>query len=668
MFGLLLAAALTINDIATIPTISSPVISADGKRIVYVVMRANMERSVYDSDLWLVAADGSNDLQLTRTNGTNNHPRWSPDGSRIAFISDRESGRNAIWIIRANGGEAERLTNERGGINDFEFSPDGKTIAFTMRDGPPSEKQDFHVVGTETRPSHLYLIDIESRRVTRLTSGGDSFTNISWSPDGSQIASERQPASRIQDFQNSDIALISRSGDIRMLVAWPGSDRNPEFSPDGKSIAFLSTGGVADWLREEQLYVVPVSGGTPRVAAPDYNRTPEQVRWAGAQTIWFSGPMNTTSQIFRGLRQFSSVNGVISGLDVRNGIAAFVMQSLTEPPELYISNTGAFNPRKMTRHNDSLRDRALGETKLIRWKNPKDGLEIEGLLTLPIGYQAGKRYPLLTFVHGGPASHHDQGFIGYLGYLYPVHVFADNGFAILRPNPRGTGGYGQQFREANRNDWGGMDWIDINAGIDKLIADGIADPDRLGLMGWSYGGFMAAWAEGHSDRLKAISIGAPVVDLLSFHGTTDIRAFIPSYFRGSTDLLREHSPLWHLKPSKVRVLIQHDDGDDRVPLSQGTMLYRVLQELGVDVTMVIYHSPGHTPRVPQERIDAMRRNVEFFAPLLTGVGAAAPGGPAAGEAARRHTSASVPESESEGNARGLQIVHLVIPSNHVRPQ
>ncbi len=660
MFTLLLAATvaaaqpLTIEDYATMPAISSPLLSRDGKHIVYGVTHADMERSAYQSDLWLIDADGSNNIQLTHGTATNNHPRWSPDGSKIAFLSDRDA-RNGIWIIGATGGEAEKLTNERGAIGAFEWSPDGKTIAFIMRDPPSADeerrirdKEDWRIVGTDAKPTHLYLIDVASRSITRLTRGAFSVTNVSWSPDGSTMAVERQPAG-IVDSQKSDIAIVSRSGEMRMLVTEPGADRNPQFSPDGKWIAFLSTGGVADWLREDQVYVVPVSGGTPRLVSGQYNRTPDRIVWrADSQSICFDGALNTTAQIFhvgidgRGFRNVSRVEGVINGFDVRNGTTVFVMQSLTSPQELYFSALDTFSPRQLTHHNDAYRDRQLGETRVIHWKNPKDGLEIEGLLTLPIGYQTGKRYPLLTFVHGGPASHFDQGFIGYLGFLYPLHVFAQKGFAILRPNPRGTSGYGQKFREANRNDWGGMDWLDINAGIDRLIADGITDPNRLGLMGWSYGGFMASWAEGHSDRLKAISIGAPVVDLLSFHGTTDIRPFIPNYFRMpapetaasqptetddatlmamrraplSLDLLREHSPLWHLRPTSAHVLIQQGDADDRVPLSQGTMLYRILQEIGVDVTLVIYPRAPHVPREPKQRIDIMRRNVEFFTRVI----------------------------------------------------
>jgi len=613
---ILLASALTIQDYATMPLVSSPVISPDGKRIVYVLSRADLERSVYDTDLWLIGVDGSNDTRLTRSLSTNNHPRWSPDGTRIAFLSDRDGGRNAIWVIAANGGEAEKITSEKSSISDFEWSPDGKSIAFVMREPAPTEKEDFRVVGDDPRPPHLYLLNVESRTVTRLTRGSFSVTNPSWSPDGSLIAVEYRKNDE-RDSERREIAVVSVvPGAPARPIVTSGMNRNPSFSPDGKSVAFLGSGGVDDWLREQQIYVVPVEGGTPRLVSGEYGRTPDQIIWVDAQTIWFDGAWNTTSQIFRvgadgtGFRDVSHVDGLISGLNMRNGVSAFVMQSLTAPPELFV-----WPMKQLTHHNDALRNRDLGETRLIRWKNPKDGLEIEGLLTLPVGYQAGKRYPMLTFVHGGPASHHDEGFFGYLGPVYAPQVFADKGFVVLRPNPRGTGGYGEKFRAANRNDWGGGDWADINAGIDKVIADGIADPNRLGLMGWSYGGFIAAWAAGHSDRLKAISIGAPVVDLLSFHGTTDIRGFIPSYFRGSPELLRERSPLWHLKPTKARILIQHGDADDRVPLSQGTMLYRVLQEMGADVTMVIYPRSPHVPREPRERLDVMRRNVEFFLPL-----------------------------------------------------
>ncbi|MEA2325915.1 MAG: hypothetical protein QOE68_874, partial [Thermoanaerobaculia bacterium] len=383
-------------------------------------------------------------------------------------------------------------------------------------------------------------------------------------------------------------------------------------------------GGKRDWLGEHQLFVVDVADRSTRLVSSDYDRTPEDMMWSpDSRSLWWDGAMNSTSQLFRvnadgsGFRNVSSADAMIAdtNIDWKNNRVAFVYQSLTAPPDIFVSDLKAFAPRQLTHQNDRMRGRELGDTRVIHWKNPKDGLEIEGLLTLPPNHQRGARVPLLTFVHGGPASRFDQAFLGYLGHIYAPHALAAQGYAILRPNPRGTGGYGSKFRAANRNDWAGMDWIDINAGIDAVIAQGIADPDRLGLMGWSYGGFMASWAIGHSDRFKAISVGAPVVDLLSFHGTSDIRDFIPSYFPASPlalDVLRDHSPLWHLKKSSAHILIQHGEADERVPLSQGTMLYRVLSELGNDVTMVTYPRTPHVAREPRLRIDVARRNLEFF--------------------------------------------------------
>ena len=638
--ALVLAATLTIQDYATLPQPSSPRWSPDGKRIAYVLTKADLEKSAYDSNLWIVDADGKNGRQLTYARGADFRPRWSPDGKSLAFVSDRD-GKNAIWLLDPNGGEARKLVEAPAPVREHEWSPDGKHIAFSRLDEPPEEekkrteeKDDARVVGEGARRVHLHLADVGDGTIRRLTSGDFSIWTFDWSPDGKAIAFDRGPGTGLDDLYRTDIYGVNvASGELTPLVVRRGSDRSPVYSPDGKWLAFTTWGGVHDWLVEQEVHVIPAGGGESRSVTTAYGRTPEAIHWSGGQ-LYIEGPHNTTTQLYRvnadgsGWTDTTNVAGVIGDAHVHAGRAAYVFQSTSEPPELYVDGgRGSVSRVQLTHHNDGYRNRDLGETRLIRWTNPKDGLEIEGLLTLPVGYERG-RVPLLTFVHGGPASRFDQGYLGYLGALYAPQVLAANGFAVLRPNPRGTGGYGAAFRRANRNDWGGMDWIDINAGIDKVIADGIADPDRLGLMGWSYGGYMAAWALGHSERFKAVSVGAPVVDLLSFHGTADIRDFIPHYFdeRETPDtsldelrhaplnleLLRRHSPLWHLTKTNAKILIQHGESDDRVPLSQGTMLYRILDELGADVTMVTYPRTPHVPREPKLRMDIMRRNLELF--------------------------------------------------------
>jgi dipeptidyl aminopeptidase/acylaminoacyl peptidase len=607
------AATFTIDDYATVRSIATPRFSPDGTRIAYVVTRASMARGVYDSDVWIVGADGSGDTQLTRGSGADNDPKWSPDGTRVGFLSDRD-GKTALFVIDVRGGEAEKITKEAGAVSTFAWSPDGKSIAFVASDAKSNEREDFHVVGESTSHRHLYLAELggETRQLTR---GDSSVLSIDWHPSGKRIAFERANSIGLDDYYASDLYSVDLDGKVAPLFVAVGPEHRPRYSPDGTKLAFTSGGGVRDWLGEQGLWVADADGSNPRLVSKDYGRSfDDPFHWtADSRSLIFAGPWNMSAQLFRvnadgsGFRNLSNFDGVITEPDVHGDDVVFVRQSLTEPAELYIGT------RRLTHHNDEYRSRALGETRVIRWRNPADGLEIEGLLTLPVGYTPGTRVPLLTFMHGGPASRFDEGFIGYLGFLYPVHVFAAQGFAVLRPNPRGTGGYGQSFRAANRFDWGGMDWCDVNAGIDKVIADGIADPNRLGLMGWSYGGFMATWALGHSDRFRAISIGAPVVDLPSFHRTTDIREFIPSYFPGaSAEQLRAHSPLHFLKVTKVPLLIQHGEADERVPLSQSTMLYRELDDLRANVTFVTYPRAPHVPRELKQRMDVMRRNVEFF--------------------------------------------------------
>ncbi len=636
LLALILASTLTIEDYATMPGLSTPRLSPDGTRVAYVVSRADLKRSVYDTDIWIVRADGSSDRQLTRNEASDVNPQWSPDGKRIAFLSDRDGGKHAIWLIDPDGGEARRLTNEPTPVREYQWSPDGKSIAFLRLDEQTAdeerrakERDDPKIVGAR-KYVHLYIVDVASGTVRKLTNGAFSiWRDFSWSPDGQWIAIDRAPGNGLDDLFRSDIYLVStRGGALKPLVTRPGLDRGPVFSPNGKWVAFTST-GAHDWLLEHEVYVVPSSGGTPRNISREYDRTPEAILWSDdSRSVFFEGSWNTTAQLFRvnvdgtGFTNTTKIDGVVGDVDMQGGRVAFVQQSLTEPPEIFVEG------QRVTNHNAAYRNRTLGETRVIRWKNPKDNLEIEALLTLPVGYKPGQRVPLLTFIHGGPASNFDQGFLGYHGLTYAPHVLAARGFAVLRPNPRGTGSYGSAFHRANRNDWAVMPWMDIESGIDKLIADGIADPKRLGIMGWSYGGYLAAWVLGHSDRFRAYSIGAAVTDLLSYHGTADIRDFLPHYFDQretpdssldemrhpplSVELLRSQSPAWHLKPTPAKVLIQHGENDDRVPLSQGTLLYRLLDELGVDVTMVVYPRSRHGVPEPKLKMDVMRRNVELF--------------------------------------------------------
>ncbi len=618
--ALLLATALSVADYATMPQLSSPVWSPDGKQIAYVVTKADLPRSVYDSDVWLINADGSANRRLTFDEANDSRPRWSPDGTSIAFLSDR-GGKDAIHLIELRGGESRQLVRQPTAIRSFEWSPDGKRMAFVRADEPSAEetrrikdKEDVRVIGADSKYARIYTFDISSGKSQRLTSGAFSVFSFDWSPDGRTIVFDRARELGLDASYETDLYTISSSGgDQKPLVVRAGPDQAPQFSPDGKFVSFRSANGSGDWLIEQSVNVVPSAGGSPRSITSAHDRSPESVGWsADSRTLYFSSPMNLSTRAYSvgldggGVRSLTAADRLSGDASFHGGRVASISQSLTDAPELYVDG------RRLTDHNAAFRGREVGSTRVVRWKNPKDGLEIEGLLTLPVGYKGGP-VPLLTFVHGGPASRFDLGFLGYLGSLYAPQALAAKGFAIFRPNPRGTGGYGEKFRAANRNDWAAMPWLDVTSGIDQLVTEGVADPKRMGLMGWSYGGYLAAWAAGHSDRFRAISIGAPVTELMSLSGTSDTRQFIPYYYPGMPfELLRAQSPLFNLKKTSAKILIQHGGADDPVPLSQGTMLYRALEELGADVTMVIYPRSAHVPREPKQRIDAAQRNLDFF--------------------------------------------------------
>ncbi|MDQ3750757.1 MAG: S9 family peptidase, partial [Acidobacteriota bacterium] len=320
------------------------------------------------------------------------------------------------------------------------------------------------------------------------------------------------------------------------------------------------------------------------------------------------------------ITEINETDEVLTGVNLnRTGtMLGFVKQNPETAPEAFVSKIDKFAPVQISRANSDMPKMPIGKTEIVKWKS-KDGKEIEGLLTYPVNYQAGQKVPLLLNVHGGPAGVFQQTFIGGRG-SYPLATFASRGYAILRPNPRGSSGYGTEFRRANIKGWGMGDYQDLMSGVDKVIEMGVADPERLGVMGWSYGGFMTSWIVTQTKRFKAASAGAPVTNLMSFNGTADIPSFVPDYFGGQAwenmEVYQKHSPMFNVKGVTTPTLIQHGEADVRVPISQGYEFYNALKAQNVPVRMIVLPRQPHGPNEPKMQIAAMQSNLDWFEKYL----------------------------------------------------
>ena len=294
---------------------------------------------------------------------------------------------------------------------------------------------------------------------------------------------------------------------------------------------------------------------------------------------------------------------------------SFTLQNPSQLPEAYISPLNNFLPIKVTNLNAGYTGKALPKTEVVKWKGA-DGLEIEGLLTYPVNYKPGQKVPFILNVHGGPAGVFQQTCVAANQGSYPIAAFAEMGYAVLRPNPRGSSGYGTEFRTANRSDWGGKDFQDLMAGVDYIIKMGVADSTKMGVMGWSYGGFMSSWIVGHTDRFKVASIGAPVVDLAHQNLTDDIEGFLPSYFKSNPwddwSKYDAHSPLRFIQNVKTPVMLQHGEADLRVPFSNSVMFYNALRRRNVPVRLLALPRQPHGPTEPRMILKVMQTNVEWF--------------------------------------------------------
>ena len=632
--------SVSIDDLLGFRTVGDPQISPDGKWVLYVVTTQDLKSNERNSDIYRVPFAGGEPLQMTTSAKADSTPRWSPDGQTIAFLSARD-GTMQIYTMPAFGGEAKKLTNHNGSVFGFAWRPDGKALVFRALAPHPGEpdlarklESDAIVVGEGERPQVLWLLDLETKKAERITAEELSVGSFEWSPDCKYIAfTASEKPGEFESFYYSDIYLLELDKQKpELLYQNSGPDISPVFSPCGKWLAFLSRDGKLNPVGGRSLMLLDIKEREVKNLTGWFKpQIMSLFEWTKKGRIYFMAYKRTTLQFFSADPQEESISQVTEGdyfhssvtFSTDGSLAAFARENLVNPADIYaveIEKGGFGDPARLTRINPEIQSSMLGRPEVIKW-NSVDGLEIEGILIYPIDYVQGKRYPLILKIHGGPAGIFPQVFFPLSSRS--AHIFADRGWAILMPNPRGSWGYGDEFEQAVINDFGGGDYQDLMAGVDKVIDMGIADPDRLAVQGWSYGGYMTAWIITQTDRFKAAAVGAGPSNLFSMYGTTDIPDMFHWYFDGDIygerkQLYSERSPISHINRVVTPTLIVHGQWDRRVPVGQAQEIHRALLRRNVPTKLILYPREGHVPLEISHQRDLFQRWISWFSKYVLG--------------------------------------------------
>ena len=628
----------TIDDLLMVKSAGGAQISPDGRWVAYSVVETDFKQDAFVNHIWLADTQTGKTFQLTRGEKSAGGAQWSPDGAWLAFTSNRIGDKNQIFAISPGGGEAVQLTKAETSVGGFAWSKDGKQIAFSAPDAPPPASKDrkeqlgdYEVVRKEYSHTHIYTLDVaEAMKAPvagrqRTKNKEFSVGAASWSPDSTKIAFSATVNPDLIQGTTADIYMLNLADDsVKKLVAQPGPDNNPQWSPDGKQILFSTAmGNETFFATNSRLAVIPAEGGTPRALTDAFDENPGFVAW-NSDGIYFAGLQKTASHLFRldpATVKITRVTGPDSfmgggfSLTPDGRRMAFSASSPVSLNEIFVSDVKNFSPRALTNMTDQAKQFTLGTREIISWKS-QDGAVIEGVLIKPANFDASKKYPLLCIIHGGPTGVDRPALLAPDARYYPSDIWAARGALILKVNYRGSAGYGEAFRKLNVRNLGVGDAWDVLSGVDYLIGKGWVDPQKVGCMGWSQGGYISAFLTTSSDRFAAISVGAGISNWATYYYNTDITPFTINYLgkdpAEDPEIYQKTSPMSYIKKARTPTLIQHGEFDRRVPIANAYELRQGLEDRGVKVEMVVYKGYGHGITKPRSMRAVMRHNLDWF--------------------------------------------------------
>ncbi|MEC9006521.1 MAG: S9 family peptidase [Candidatus Neomarinimicrobiota bacterium] len=632
---------ITAKDIINLEYVSQPVINIGGTRIAYVKTvppsKDSKRRSSY-REIWVTDIDGTNQRKFTSSPNNSWSPQWTPNGN-LSFLSTRKAYHKStqVYTIPTDGGEAIPLTDHSGGIGSYKWSPNGRWIAFTSRDRESIESQtmkknglDMIVMGENQLYNRLWIYDVESKTYETIFRQDLNVSLFEWSPDSKFIIF--QAAEKVNtdlEYLESSIYLVKApSGNPRKITETPGKLSSMSISPNNDQLAFLGATSYNDPLAQS-IFVLNIKNGKSKLVTPDFKESFVDVEWIDDQTVIGlsqRGTKTALSTIFLTENLPEEVFNQNDILAPKQIISSFSFHKYTKqlviiansnqhPNELYV---GLYNSKKMKRitfSNSSLTDIQLSKQETISWK-ARDGKTIEGVLTYPLVYRDGKRYPLILQIHGGPEGVSLDGWN--TRATYPVQLLAANGYFVLEPNYRGSAGRGVAYSKLDHDDLGGEEFNDVLKGIDHLIKKGFVDKNQVGTGGWSYGGYFSALAATkYSNRFKASMVGAGLTNMISFMGTTDIPYEMSvvhwnQWWFDNQELHWDRSPLSHINKAGTPTLVIHGLRDERVHPEQGMQLWQALKIKNVDTELVLYPREPHGIIERPHQLDYMERLINWY--------------------------------------------------------